>query len=271
MRTHLRPIWVIPLAYVLVAQAVQLSARPLGEARLTYVVRNVLVRESSSSPAPVSLHGLVRDGSVRTGIDSGAELTFQDQTVARLSHETELAVNSNNRTLDLLAGAILTQAPTAAGGTRLTAADITATFTRTTVLVERVPNAYTKFIVLDGTARLCLKKRGHPSDCILLRAGQMLIGNPTAAVLAEPVDVDLERLNKTCHLLTDFPPLTRKDLLSKAVAEQRRLKSHGAYAETNLVIFGRGTLVNLIDPSADVSKADRGASSPAPARGPKSK
>ena len=259
MRIHFRHIWVEPLAWLLFAQASQLSARPLQEARLTHVVGKVVVADPTSSPLRASLHTPVRDRSVRTSADSRAELTFPDQTVARLSDNTMLAVNSKSGMFELLAGAVLTQVPTGVGDTRLKAANITAMATGTTILLEHAPNAYTKWIVLDGAARVCLKKPGHLSDCILLRAGQMLIGNPAADTLPETVDVDLDRLIKTCHLLTAFPVLPRSDLLTKAVAKQRRLKSHGAYADTNLVIFGRGTLVNLIDSDIDGSKRDGGA------------
>jgi hypothetical protein len=270
MCTHFRTIWVIPLALCLLASAVKLSAGPVDEARLTHVVGKVVVADSNSSPTRASLHTPVRDRSVRTGVDSRAEVTFPDETVARLGDNTALAVSSKNRTFELLAGAVLTQVPGGVGGTRLKAANITATVTGTTVLLEHARNAYTKWIVLDGTARVCLKKPGRLGDCILLRAGQMVIGNPAADALPNTVDVDLDRLIKTCHLLTDFPVLPRNHLLTKAVAKQRRLKSHGDYADTNLVIFGRGTLVNMIDSDTDGSKRD-GGEVPPPAAGPQSR
>jgi hypothetical protein len=260
MRTYFRSIWVMTFALFLFASAVGLSAPPMEEGRLTDVVGKVVVADSpNSSPTRASLHTPVRDRLVQTGVHSRAELTFPDETVARLGDNTAAAVSSKTRTLELLAGAVLMQVPTGAGGTRLKATDITAMVPGTTILLEHAPNAYTKCIVLDGTARLCLKKRGHVADCILLRAGQMLIANPAADTLPDAVDVDLDRLIKTCHLLTDFPALPRYDLLAQAVAMQRKLKLDGAYADTNLVIFGRGTLVNLINSNPDGSKRDGGA------------
>jgi hypothetical protein len=254
MPTNLRPIWVMLLGWFLFGLASTVSARPLGEARLTHVFREVFLAHPHSSSAPASLHTPLRDGVVWTGIDSRAELTFPDQTVARLGDNTELVLNSKKRTLELLAGAVLAQVPKGVGGTQLAAADITAVVTGTTVLLEHHASAYIKCIVLDGTVRLCLKKPGHTRDFVLLRAGQMLIANPAANALPDVVDVDLDRLNQTCRLITDFPVLPRQDLLSKAAAKQRSLKWRGVYAETNLVIFGRGTLVNLTDSDADVRK-----------------
>src|SRR5437016_557297 len=82
---------------------------------------------------------------------------------------------------------------------------VIAAITGTTVIVEYHPHAYLKFISLEGTARLSLKHRW--GETVLIRPGQMLITNPDAKSLPDPVNVDLDRLLKTARLITDFPPL----------------------------------------------------------------
>jgi len=129
------------------------------------------------------------------------------------------------------------------GGTYIKVRQITATATGATLAVEYFPNAYIKFISMDGTSRLCLGTGGWGDDCVLLRAGQMIICGPDAKALPEAVDVDLNRLVATCEFITKFRRLPGHDRLVTAAALQREQKSHGSFTETNLVIFGRGTLV----------------------------
>jgi hypothetical protein len=77
----------------------------------------------------------------------------------------------------------------------------------------------------------------------------MLITNPDATRLPDPVDVDLDRLLKTSLLINDFAPLRRQDLIAKESEKQQRAKSKKSLIDTNLVIFGKGTLVSLTNPA----------------------
>jgi hypothetical protein len=201
---------------------------------------------------------------LQTGPDSRAVITFNDRAVAHVGDKTQVTIHAGNRTFELNAGAILTQVPKGVGRTELKSGAVITAITGTTLLVEYQPDAYLKFVLLDGTARLCLKKPGHINDCVLLRAGQMLIAGPNAKRLPDAVDVDLTRLLETCHLITDFPQLPGHDLLAKAASKQRKRKSHGSYVDTNLVIFGRGTLVSLVDPKAVAKKSDSAPVKPTP-------
>ena len=80
-----------------------------------------------------------------------------------------------------------------------------------------------------------------------MTAGQLLITSPKAEGLPEPVHFDIEHLYKTSLLTNnDFAPLGSRAAILQAIAKQ---KSDPQFVPTNLVIFGRGTLVNLIPPS----------------------
>ena len=86
----------------------------------------------------------------------------------------------------------------------------------------------------------------HLGDSILVHAGQMVIGNPDSAI-SDPVDVDIGRFVTTSRLITDFPPLpSEKSILAESQKQQRE-KSKKTLIDTNLVIFGGGTQVSLVD------------------------
>jgi hypothetical protein len=100
-----------------------------------------------------------------------------------------------------------------------------------------------KFLVLEGTARLY--RPGHLGDSVLVRAGQMVFGNPEAA-LSDPVDVDIDRFMKTSRFITDFPPLRSEKSIVAESQKQQREKSNKILIDTNLVIFGGGTQVSAV-------------------------
>ncbi len=235
-----------------------------NEATVTQIINEVQLRPTGAAGKAAVLNDNVPDGTaVQTGMDSRTELTFSDQTLARLSANTVFSFNKGTRNLDLTEGAMVLQVPKGAGSAKVTTAAVTAAITGTTVIVEYHPHAYIKFISLEGTARLYLKRRWGES--VLIRPGQMLITNPDAkGGLPDPVDVDLERLLKTAHLIIDFPPLGSQNLIAKESEKQQRAKSKRALIDTNLVIFGKGTLVSLTNPAQPNAAAQAPAASATP-------
>ena len=113
--------------------------------------------------------------------------------------------NEGTRNLGLGGGAMLLRVPKNAGGAQINTAAVTAAITGTTVMLEYHPDAFIKFIILEGTGRIFRNDR--VGESVLLRAGQMLIANPKGITFSDPVDVDLDRLKKTSALLSkDFAP-----------------------------------------------------------------
>jgi hypothetical protein len=240
----------------------------LGGGHISQVNHDVRFRNAQTGWTAARLNAAFNDGSIQTGAESRAEIAFSEQTVVRLGDKTRLDIESGNRVIELISGAILTQVPSGVGGTTVQVRNITATATGATMAIESLPKAYTKFIVLDGTSRLCLKKDTWASDCVLLRAGQMLIAGPNAKALPDAVDVDLRRLVETCQFITEFPKLPGQERVTRAAAAQARDKSQGGFADTNLVIHGRGTLVNVT--KSNGAGANPGTTSPAkPTASPK--
>jgi hypothetical protein len=78
------------------------------------------------------------------------------------------------------------------------------------------------------------------------------------------VDVDLGRLMTTALLITDFPPLDRRHLIAKESEKQQRAKSKRTLIDTNLVIFGKGTLVSFTNPAQTVAASQPTAVSATP-------
>jgi FecR protein len=225
-----------------------IDATQLKEARVSQVIKDVNLLPGQAAPRPARVSDEVRNGTaVRTGVESRAELVFTDQTLARLGANTIFSFNEGTRNLQLGGGAMLLRVPKNAGGAQINTAAITAAITGTTVMLEFHPNAYIKFIVLEGTGRIFRNDR--VGESVLVHAGQMLIVNPKGKGLPDPVDVDLDRLMKTSDLINGFESLPSDGLIAQAILAQTEMKNDGGLIETNLVIFGGGTLVSKLDPT----------------------
>jgi hypothetical protein len=85
-------------------------------------------------------------------------------------------------------------------------------------------------------------------DSVLVGPGQMVIGNPNAPV-SDPVDVDIARFVATSHFIVDLPALRSHGSIAAEIQKQQQEKSEKTLVDTNLVIYGGGTLVSLVDPA----------------------
>ncbi len=233
--------------FVLLILLPQAQGAQLKQARVTQVVNDVKLLPAQAAPRPAAVSDEVRDNTaVRTGGSSRSELTFADQTIARLGANTIFSFEKGTRNLELGGGAMLLRVPKNAGGAKITTAAVTAAITGTTLIMEYHPDSYIKIIVLEGTVRAYQKEM--LGDSVLIHAGQMIImriGQP----LPDPVDFDLDRLLRTSLLINGFGPLPSEDLMAQASKQQLMAKANGRLIDTNLVIYGRGTLVSLRDPT----------------------
>jgi FecR-like protein len=220
-----------------------LSALSPSEPRVTRVNNSVQLVHPMRAPRPARLNDIVDQETVlRTGKDSHAELTFSDETVVRLAANTAFSFKNGTRNLSLAEGAVLVQAPKSANGATIHAASVAAAITGTTVMIEYHPGIC-KFLVLEGTGRLY--RPGHLGDSVLVGPGQMVIGNPSAAV-SDPVNFDIARFVKTSGFLVGVPPLRSEKSIAAESQTQQQQKSQKSLIETNLVIFGGGTRVSLV-------------------------
>ena len=222
----------------------QLNAASTNEARLTRVKNHVQLADSKNATRRASVNDIVREETaVRTGNGSRAELAFSDQTVVRLAAHTAFDFNRGTRGLNFKDGAALVQVPKEVNGATIHAGSVAAAVSGTTVMIEYHPGVY-KFLVLEGTARLY--RPGHLGDSVLVNAGQMVFGNPEAAV-SDPVDVEIDRFMKTSCFITDFAPLRSEKSIVVESQKQQRQKMNKTLRDTNLVIFGGGTQLSAVD------------------------
>jgi hypothetical protein len=222
----------------------RLDAASTNEALVTGIKNDVKLEDSKNAARRASVNDMVHgETAMRTGNGSRGELIFSDETVVRLAALTAFDFNHGTRGLNLKEGAVLIQAPKGARGATIRAGNVAAAVAGTTVMIEYHPGVY-KLLVLEGTGRLY--RPGHLGDSILVAPGQMVIGNPDAAI-SEPVDVDIDRFLKTSRFITDFPPLRSEKSIVAEGQKQQREKSSKTLVNTNLVIFGGGTQVSVTD------------------------
>ncbi len=158
--------------------------------------------------------------------------------------------------LDLPEGLALFQVSRQAPSLKITTGSINVSARGGTGLIERNGKAYVKILVLEGEARVYTKRLG---ESIVMTPGQLLITSPAADRLPEPVYFAIEQLYKTSLLLNaSFAPLASRDAILLAIKKQ---KSDPHFVPTNLMIFGRGTLVNLLPPNP--TPQPRGSATPA--------
>ena len=216
---RLRAICASLLLLVSLALAQFTTAAQLKEACVTQVVKDVKLLRTQTAPRPAVVSDEVRDGTaVRTGVDSRAELTFTDQTLARLGANTIFSFKEATRKVDLASGAMLLYVPKNVGGARIDTAAVTAAISGTTCLIKSHRNSYTKLIFLEGSGRVFLKRR--PDQSVVLHAGEMLIVKSNATSLPHPQKINLGLLRRTSPLL--YPPLPSEGLM--LAEEQKQLE-----------------------------------------------
>ena len=223
-----------------------LDGAQLKEARVTQVVKDVKLGSPQAAPRQVAVGESLRDGdAINTGVTGRSELTFSDQTIARLGAKTNVSFSNGTRTVDLGEGAMLFQIPKGAGRLKIETAAIAVASTGATAIIERHGQFYVKVLVLEGSVRCYLTNR--LGESLLLRPGQILIAKPDVTALPEPADFDIAREMKTCLLVREFQPLSSQRRIESEEQRQLNLIAKGTFIPSNLVILGRGTQVTLVN------------------------
>jgi hypothetical protein len=162
--------------------------------------------------------------------------------VVRLGANTRVRNEAARVQLD--SGALLYQAQRGGRAPTITTGGIHLATAGSTGIAERQGTDYVKVLVLEGTTRVYVDRVG---ESVLVNAGQLLLTRPGAKTLPEPAHFSIEQLYKTTVFTkSGFPPLASSGAIRAAIEKQ---KSDPDFTRTNLVIFGRGTLVNLVEPA----------------------
>jgi hypothetical protein len=241
-------------------------AGPLQQAAINQIVKEVKVVDPAKGARPAALKETIKDDlAVKTGVESRAELLFQDNTLTRLGAETFFSFKAGTRDLSLERGTMLLQVPKGLGGARIRTASVTASITGTTIMMELLPSKSLKVLVLEGSLRL--SPNGRFGEAMLLTAGKMVIMKPDAKRIPEPVDVDLRKMVKTSALIdpaafkgrskANPAVLPSIGLIQKEIAKQDALMKERGLLPTNLLIAGSGTEVTIAS-EEKLAALDRG-------------
>jgi hypothetical protein len=233
----------------------------LNGARMTYVSNDV--RLNAAQGPRVSAGDMVSAGAtINNRAKARSELTFGDQAVVRLGANTILDLETEPAAVKLREGAMLFQILNGSKA-KISTASIVITGKDALGLLERNGDAYVKLLLLQGEARVALQHR--MGESIVLKPGQILITNPKATSLPDAAYFDIARAVGTCQLISEFPPLRNQDSVTLEERKQKRLTNKGTYVASNLVIFGRGTLVSLVPPRPSENVGQKNTPTPQPA------
>jgi hypothetical protein len=200
------------------------NTAPLQAARVTVVIKDVKLLSSRTAARVASVNDNIASGTaVWTGLDSRAELTFNDLTITRLGANTVFSFNPEARNLDLGNGAVLVEVPKGAPALHIITASVTAGITGGTALFETHAGAPTKLLVMEGKGRLCSK--AYPGECATALGGEMTMMTVDGHII-KPFKFDAALVFKTSKLIKDFPPLPNLDLIL-AVIEQQQAEQSG--------------------------------------------
>ena len=195
-------------------------ATEFDEAQVTQVVQDVKVVPSNAAARPAAVNETVLKGSaVHTGSQSRSELTFKDKTITRLGEKTIFNVGQGSRTIEMGTGQFLLYVPKKAGGAQVKMGPVTAAITGTTVVGNVDPSGIVEFTVLEGSA--CLSYGGM-GQTLFVQAGQMVVYDPIAMRLENPVDVDLQQqLNSP--LINGYRQLPSAGLIQEEIQSRRQV------------------------------------------------
>ena len=232
----------IPLGAILCALLVTIGIAQLAlaaqrkEARVTQVIKDVRLLASGTSPRPASVNDAIGSGTaVRTGVDSRTELTFPDQSLARLGANSFFSFSEGGKELDLNGGAILMAVPKSSGEVKIRTAAATAAVTGFTAIYEFHHKGVSKFMLLDG--RVSFQIKGLPSPCIF-DGGHMIVIPPHPIRCPDILTFDVEKVLKSAKLTTIKPlPKWALDPILVVIEDQKSSPPTGGFTDpTNVDI-----------------------------------
>ncbi len=229
-----KPITVCGVLLILVAPTRLANAAALQEARVSQVIQDVRLLEAHAAPHAAAVNDKVTNGSaVSTGVESRAELTFNDLTITRLGANTIFSFTAGARQAELTQGAILLQVPPNAPPVRANTTAVTVAVMGGTALLSTGPPA--KFMVLEGTGTIY--PLGHPEKAVTVRGGEMVIAE--GGHVSKPDKFDVKLVLATSALVVDFAPLSNLPLILTVANQQA--------AEQQVVVSNPPPYKSMID------------------------
>ena len=213
------------------------------EAQVTQVVQDVKVVPSNAAARPATVNETVQQGTaVHTGVQSRSELTFKDKTITRLGEKTIFSVGQGARTIEMGSGQFLLYVPKKAGGnnTQIKMGPVTAAITGTTILGNVAPSGIVEFTVLEGSG--CVSY-GATGQTLFVQAGQMVVYDPIAMSLENPVEVDLQQ-ELSSPLIKDFRQLPSQPLIEETIQSQRQVAAPNGDLDRAVRVAGAASIAS---------------------------
>lgn len=167
---------------------------------LSEVYNQVFVSTIATQNEVKATQGLpVQKGqAVRTALDSRAEVTFPDQTVARVGALTTMSFDLEKREWNLSDGSMLFSKPKDGKPMRIVGGSATAAITGTTGFVTCKNGEFSEFGLLEGSAKVT-HQSGQTFEIV---PGKKLFFDPTGKLKVDSFDVD--KMMKESPLLNGF-------------------------------------------------------------------
>src|SRR5437773_652606 len=211
-----KPITLCGVLFILVVPTRLANAAALQEARVSQVIQDVRLLEAHAAPHAAAVNDkVIRGSAVRTGVESRAELTFNDLTITRLGANTIFSFTAGARQAELTQGAILLQVRPGAPAVRANTTAVTVAVMGGTALLSAGPP--TKFMVLEGTGTIY--PLGHPEKAVTVHGGEMVTAE--GGRISKPEKFDVKLVLATSALIVDFPPLANLPLILAVMDQQQ--------------------------------------------------
>ena len=233
--------------FICLSAAGSFHAGAFDQVEITQIFKDVKTLERAGA-RPAALNETIRgEQSVKTGLQSRAELMFTDRSLTRLGANTIFSFQQGTRELELRQGTILFQVPKGAGGANIRTAAVTAAITGTTGFNEYSPkagpNGIIKFGILEGGATLFINRRRD--RFIHVGPGEMVVlpARPADFNSAEVFHFDIARFLQTAPLITKMGGLPKGAtalVMRAAEAQVRKLASGQEPYRTNVMLPGTG-------------------------------
>jgi len=199
-----------------------------------------------SAGRPAKIGDVVQGARVlSTGKKSRAELTFNDNTVARLGANSVFSFKPGSRDIDLKSGFLLLHTPKGKGGAKITTPSAAASVLGTTIMLAALPDGGMKLVVLEGTASV--KFNGVTQN---IGPGQLVFLTQENG-MSPPINVNLQQLVGSSGLMNNFKGnIGSEQLIQDAIKEQAEKIADGELEASGFTIGGDQNGLNLFDAAA---------------------
>lgn len=221
------------LLAALLCACVPAFAVPLTESTFTEIVKEVnVVAATTKTAQPGAVNEIVKAPDlVRTGPESRAELTAQDQTITRVGANTVFSFEPNGRNLNLEKGNVLFHSPAGKGGGSIRSGGAAAAVLGTTLIVSSTDTGGFKVILLEGKGKVTLPN----GKSTTLKAGQLVFVLPGQTSFGPVLEINLGKLVGGSLLVNGFShPLPSLSLIQAAIDNQNKQLQKGGLKDTGL-------------------------------------